>query len=399
MPIAGGGWQITDMALRAVVIGAGIGGLASAAGLHRDGWDVTVCERAAELAPIGAGIAVAPNGLRALDTIEAGQAVRALATHQELGVRRSDGRRLVQSSAAAIAARFGDPVVLLARGALLDALLAAVPAGALQLSAPVTAVVPGDQHSRARVSTAAGDLDADLVVAADGIHSVARAMMFPDHPGLRYAGFTTWRFLADPIDRPGPMTESWGRGAVFGVMPLADGRVYGYAAAPAAAGVRAQDEIAELTARFGDWHDPIPRLLRATTAEQVLHLDVEELIRPLPAFHLGRVALVGDAAHPMTPNLGQGGCQALEDATVLARLAAGAAADRLPDLLASYTSVRLPRATDVVRRSRRVAALATMTSPFAVAARDATTLAVGRLMPDAALRSLAPVYDWRPPPG
>jgi len=386
------------MTPRAVVIGAGIGGLAAAAGLHRAGWDVTVCERAAALTQVGAGIAVAPNGLRALDTIGAGQPVRARATHQELGVRRTDGRWIARSSGPAIAARFGDPVVLLTRAALVDVLLGRVPDRALRLSVTVTAVAPGDRDGPAVVSTTAGDLDADLVVAADGIRSQTRAAAFPGHYQLRYAGFTTWRFLTDPMEQPGPMSETWGSGAVFGVMPLSDGQVYCYAAARSAPGVRASDERAMLIGLFGAWHEPIPRLLGSVSANQILRHDVEELAGPLPAFHLGRIALAGDAAHPMAPNLGQGGCQALEDATMLARLAAPADPDRVPGLLARYTAVRQPRTTDIVRRSRRVAAAATMTSPLAVAIRNATAMTMGKLMPRAALRGLAPVYDWHPPP-
>jgi 2-polyprenyl-6-methoxyphenol hydroxylase-like FAD-dependent oxidoreductase len=389
--------RATGSSPRAVVIGAGIGGLAAAAGLQQAGWQVTVCERAAALEPVGAGLGVSPNGLRALDVLGAGDEIRRLAVPQEPGFRRRDGRWLARDLGQLVVARFGDPVVLLTRAALVETLLGRVAGPAIRLSAPATAVDPGSESSPALVSTPAGDLAADLVVAADGIRSATRAALFPD-PGLRYAGFTTWRLVTGPVSGPAPMAESWGPGTVFGVMPLADGSVYCYALAPAAPGIRHHDELAELTRLFGDWHDPIPRLLRAAAPEQVLHHDVEELARPLAAFHRGRVALLGDAAHPMTPNLGQGGCQALEDAAVIARLAADADPGAVPEMLASYTRIRLPRTTDVVRRSRRVAAMATWTAPPAVTARDALALAVGRLMPGAVLRGLAPVLDWRPPP-
>jgi 2-polyprenyl-6-methoxyphenol hydroxylase-like FAD-dependent oxidoreductase len=280
----------------------------------------------------------------------------------------------------------------------MDAVAARVPAAALSLSTAVTSVDPGGDGP-ARVNTSAGELSADLAVAADGIGSAVRTALFPAHPGLRYAGFTTWRMLAGPLDEPAAMAESWGRGTVFGVMPLADGRVYCYAAAPAAPGGHAADELAELTSRFGRWHGPIPALLASVPPGQVLRLDVAELAAPLPAFHRGRVALLGDAAHPMTPNLGQGACQALEDAAVLTRLVAGRAADAVPAALAAYTAARLPRTTDITRWSRRAATMTTWTSPPAIAFRDNLTWLLGKLAPTAPLRSLARIYDWQPGTG
>jgi 2-polyprenyl-6-methoxyphenol hydroxylase-like FAD-dependent oxidoreductase len=399
------------MSRRALVIGAGIGGLATAAGLHAAGWDVRVCERAAAIEPVGSGLALAPNGLRALDTIGAGDELRALAVPQEPGIRRSDGRWLIRGTGQLISGRFGDPVLLVTRAQVMDALLARVPAAALSLSTPVTTgpvttgpvttgpVTTGPVTTGPVTTgpvTTGAESDADLVVAADGIGSAARAAMFPDHPGPRYAGFTTWRMLAGPVAVPAPMAESWGRGTVFGVMPLADGRVYCYAAAPAAAGGHADDELAELKRRFGHWHDPIPALLASVPAGQVLRLDVAELAAPLPAFHRGRVALLGDAAHPMTPNLGQGACQALEDAAVLTRLVAGQSADLIPAALAAYTAARLPRTTSITRWSRRAATMTTWTSPPATAFRDTLTWLLGKLAPAAPLRSLARIYDWQP---
>jgi 2-polyprenyl-6-methoxyphenol hydroxylase-like FAD-dependent oxidoreductase len=382
---------------RAVVIGAGIGGLAAAAGLCAAGWEVTACERAASVEPVGAGLALAPNGLRALDVVGAGDPLRKLAVMQELGIRRADGRWLTRSSSGRmIADRFGDPVILVPRAAVIDALTARVPAGVVTLATEVTSVAPGGKAA-ARVATTAGELEADLVVAADGIGSATRTTLFPGHPGPRYTGVTAWRLLTGPVTGPVPMAESWGRGTVFGVMPLAGGRVYCYATATADPGARAPDELAELVRRFGTWHEPIPRLLAAAGPVDVLRHDVAELAAPLPSFHGGRAALLGDAAHPMTPNLGQGACQALEDAAVLARLAAGTEPDAVPAMLARYSAARLPRTTDVVRWSHRAAAMATRTSPPAVGLRNTLTLLAGKLAPGAALRSLTPVYGWQPP--
>jgi 2-polyprenyl-6-methoxyphenol hydroxylase-like FAD-dependent oxidoreductase len=153
-----------------------------------------------------------------------------------------------------ISDRFGDPVILLQRAAAIDALEACLPAEVLSLGTEVTSVEPGGT-SVARVGTTAGELDADLVVAADGIGSGTRSVLFPGQPGLRYAGFTTWRLLTGPLTGQFPMAESWGRGTVFGVMPLSDGAI--------------------------------------TRPQDVLRHDVAELAAPLPSFHRGRVALLG----------------------------------------------------------------------------------------------------------
>jgi 2-polyprenyl-6-methoxyphenol hydroxylase-like FAD-dependent oxidoreductase len=191
---------------------------------------------------------------------------------------------------------------------------------------------------------------ADLVVAADGIRSLIRETLFPEHPGSRYSGFTAWRFIA--AGPPGGVepAETWGRGMVFGAFPLADGRVYCYASALSPPGVRHDDETAELKRRLDTWHDPIPGLIGSVSPRDVLHDDVYWIAEPLPAYHQGRVAIVGDAAHAMTPHLGQGACQAIEDAVVLASLANGAD-------LAAFTDARMRRTRMVADGSHRASRL------------------------------------------
>ncbi|MFE1825868.1 FAD-dependent monooxygenase [Streptomyces yangpuensis] len=377
----------------AVVAGAGIGGLTAALALHRTGWRVTVCERAPGPAAVGAGIVLAPNALRALDAIgfditrTAGRTLPAA-----MGLRRPDGRWLSRADTAALAARYGGPPLALHRSALADALAGELPEGTVRYGVAVTSVDGADGFPVVR--TSAGDLDgsADLVVAADGIHSPLRRRYFPDHPGLRHSGETAWRTVLPASAGPaGTATaETWGRGERFGVVPLADGRTYVYATAVAPEGYRPADVRTELLRRYGTWHDPIPALLERIDPAAVLQHDLYDLAAPLPRFHHGRLVWLGDAAHAMTPNLGQGGCQAVEDAVVLAHLLDGAGTGGVPAALAAYSAARCAR-TDAIRvRARRAGRIAALTHPVAVALRD---LAV-RATPDrAAQRALDDIFD------
>ncbi|MEZ0074708.1 FAD-dependent monooxygenase [Planotetraspora sp. GP83] len=381
-----GRWE-SGMA-RAVVIGAGIGGLTAAVALEQNGWTVTVFEQAASIEPVGSGLAIAPNALRALDTIGVGDDVRKLSAIQgEAGIRRPDGRWLSRTSAEEAKQRYGEPTVLLLRSTLVDLLSVRLSPGALRLNSRVESV---DADS-GRVTTSGGAVDADLVVAADGIRSEIRKVLFPDHPDPVYAGVTSWRVVV-PATGPVRASETWGRGLVFGVMPLADDQVYCYATAVVPAGQVNGDEKAELVRLFGGWHEPIPALLAAADPRAVLRHDIYSMDTPLPAFHKGKVALLGDAAHSMTPHLGQGACQAIEDAVILA-LHAGPAAGGL----AAYTEARLGRTTRIVRRSRAIGRLTLWSSPLAVFARDGAMSLAGKLGPNVAFRQFDEVFNWRPP--
>lgn len=375
---------------RAVVIGGGIAGLAAAAALHRTGRRVTVLERSPSLEPVGAAISLSPNALRALDVLGIGDRIRDFAAWQgDGGLRTPSGRWITRTNAAAAAERFGGPLVLLDRTTLIDSLAALLPPGAVRTGAAASLADPGDERRPARVATPDGELEAETVVAADGIHSAARRALFPGHPGTVYAGFTTWRLMIPVPGAEFASHETWGRGRLWGTHPLKDGRVYAYAAAATPAGRRAaDDEKAELLRRFGDWHDPIPAVLAAARPEDVLRHDVHHIAEPLPAYHRGRVALLGDAAHAMPPNLGQGGNQAVEDAVVLAHHA---------DDLAAYTAARLPRTTAVARQAVRAARLNLMRNRAGIAVRDTAIAALSKVRPALLLRGFDGIADWRPP--
>ncbi|WP_314173628.1 FAD-dependent monooxygenase [Streptomyces winkii] len=382
---------------RALVIGAGIGGLTAAVALHQHGWQVTVLERAPAIEAVGAGLGLTPNSLRALDMIGLGDTVRSMrAWNAEGGLRTPSGRWLSRTSQDAAAERFGGPVVALHRSTLISLLHSRLPEGAVRTGAVAEVADPGAADRPARVRGGEREWEAELVVAADGVHSAARPALFPHSPAPRYAGFTAWRLVIPAPEVAYVPHETWGRGTLWGTQPLHDGRIYAYAAAAVPAGERApDDELAELRRRFGTWHDPLPAILDAAEPGDVLRNDVYQAAVPLPAFHRGRVALLGDAAHAMNPTLGQGGNQAIEDAVVLAHHAHPRA--DVPDALAAYTRDRLPRTSEVVRRAVRVGRFVTMTSAPACALRDAAMAAVNRLGPHLALRALDGIADWSPP--
>jgi len=386
---------------KAVVVGGGIGGLTAAVALRRRGWDATVLERAASLEPLGAGLALAPNAVRALDSIGLGDPVRDLAALQgPVGLRRPDGRWLVRGDASMVGP---EPTVLLHRSQLVDLLRDALDDGAVRLGTTVAGVDPGGPAERATVRVRARDgeeaeLSADVVVAADGIDSPVRTALFSGHPGPVYAGVTAWRFVTPEPVAVEP-AETWGRGSVVGLTPLADGRVYCYLTATLPEGTRFTDEIGELQRRFGHWHPPLRALLDGLDPAALLHHDLRWLKEPLPRYDVGRVALLRDAAHAMPPNLGQGGAQAIEDAVVLAARLRGtpSGGELVSPALAAYTAARKGRTQRVARMSAQVGAATTWRSPLLVSARDLGMRVVGRWVLPRAARRLDWILDWHPP--
>jgi 2-polyprenyl-6-methoxyphenol hydroxylase-like FAD-dependent oxidoreductase len=389
-----------DGSRSAVVVGGGIGGLTAAVALRRVGWRVTVLERAARFGEIGAGITLMSNGLRCLDVIGLGDAVRGSGLPMlALGMRTAAGRWLSRfdGDGTDMDAQMGTTAVTVHRAELHRILRDALPAEALLAGVATTAILggadggPAEVHFRHRDHDAL--LQADLVVGADGVHSWVRAQRWPDAPAPVYSGSTSWRAVTAPSSAPvTEMSLSWGRGNEFGLMPLVDGRTYWYAAANADEAQRNPDELGELRRQFGTWHEPIPALLAHTSPEAVLRNDIYWLPK-LDRYYRGNVALLGDAAHAMTPNLGQGGGQALEDAIVLA-----AAVSRTPDVataLDHYDHQRRGRTQAMSQAATRQLRFGQqLRAPVAVAVRN-TAVA---LTPDrVALLAIAQYGKWLPP--
>ncbi len=361
------------MPLHAVVVGGGIGGLAAAIALRQAGADVTVLEQATELRPVGAGLSLWANAVAALDRLGVAGPLLERSEPLQGAIRRADGRPLTTQPADRLQAALGGPSVAVHRADLQQVLLDA------QSEPPLLGRrCTGVADERVQLEDGDGPA-ADLVVGADGAGSAVRRSVAGEQR-LRPAGYTAWRGVAPYATSGG--AEVWGCGQRFGFVPIGGGRTYWFAVLRD--GDRPTDD-ADVDRRFGGWHDPVPALLAATPVDTRVVTPLADL-RPLRRWVHGRVALLGDAAHPMTPDLGQGGCQALLDAVALGDAVAGELdVDRA---LARYERERLPVARRVVRLSRQTGRLA-QAGAWPVCAARAAAL---RALPDRLfLRRLAAV--------
>jgi FAD-dependent urate hydroxylase len=378
-----------NTAHKAIIIGAGIGGLSAGLALQQAGVAVEIYERAPELKSVGAGISLWANAIKALDQLGVGKRVRSMGKAEGGGFHTPSGRTLLMMGIGEVEQRLGAPTLVLHRAELSQILLEPY-TGALHLDKRFTHY----EESNGAITAHFADgtqASGDLLICADGIHSVLRQSWFPASQP-RYAGYTAWRGVL-PFDHQ-QVGRHWGEtlgcGTRVGIAPLSEGRVYWFATQnlPANTRIAREAQQAHLLALFGNWYAPIPHLIRQTSSDAILQNDIYDL-EPLSHWVRGRAALLGDSAHAMTPNMGQGGCQAIEDAVVLGKCLR--LAPTVAEALQRYQSQRLPRANHVMRASRRIGQAITIANPLVCALRDTFF----RLLPaQAQLRNLEPIAGF-----
>ncbi len=307
-----------------LIIGAGIGGLTAAIALRQRGFDVHVYERAPTLSEVGAGITLWYNALSALSALGIGDAIRAVgekATGGVIGL--ASGRALVDNSPDDLL-ELGPAAELRAfhRADLQRALFEQLPSDSITFGAECTEVTPTGETANVHFETAAGreTHESWLVIGADGIHSRVRARLADD--ATRYAGYTCWRGIcAVPSQWRGTCGEFWGVGDRFGVVRIPGERLYWFAVATApehSDSTPGESRKRALLERFASYAYDVPEILEATPADAIIFRDIIDR-PPRRGWSEGCVTLLGDAAHPTTPNMGQGAAMAIESALVLAR--------------------------------------------------------------------------------
>lgn len=348
--------------MRIVVVGGGIGGLAAALAMRREGFSPVVYERAPALLEVGAAIAVWPNAFRVLERLGLGDTVLGRAG------RISHARWLGRDGRLYNRFEFpltGLPAVALHRADLQGALLHALPSESVHLGKSFAGFEARGEGVYARFDEGT-EVTCDVLIGADGLHSRVRAQLLGEGEPV-YRGYNVWRGVArleHASLEPHTASEVYGEGRRFGIGPVGLGRTGWWATAngPEATPESDHEHGPKLSRMFEGWCAPVRELIEATPSETILRNAAYD--RPAPArWGEGRVTLLGDAVHPMTPNLGQGGCVAVEDAAVLARCLAKYSDARAA--LRAYERVRRTRAARVASYSRLYGVFGQWQSPAA----------------------------------
>jgi 2-polyprenyl-6-methoxyphenol hydroxylase-like FAD-dependent oxidoreductase len=330
--------------------------------------DATVYERAPVLREVGAGMMLWPNATRVLKELcVLDRVISHSGPNDYFLVRDSGGKTLMNIALG----RFDVPALCTRRSDLLAALLAGLPKDRVQLGCELTGFE--QTHAKVRLDFANGtSAEHDAVIGADGLHSRVRSRLFGAVKPI-YRGYVVWRGIAEYTGDALPAgfnSETWGHGHRFGILNTGGGRFTWYATAnvPENHPDDPEGRKTRLQRMFADWHEPIPELIDA--AATILRNDAYDLPF-LPRWGERRVTLLGDAAHPCTPNLGQGGCMALEDALVLSKCVAGGAS--IEHALRRYESLRRPRTRHIQNRSLLIGNIGQWQNRAAVAGRGLVT--------------------------
>jgi 2-polyprenyl-6-methoxyphenol hydroxylase-like FAD-dependent oxidoreductase len=358
------------MSLDIGIIGGGIGGMTTAVALRQFGYNVTVYERASAQTEAGAGMMLWANAMRVLLELGLVEKVKPMsgAINQFL-VRTSNGKILMNIATG----DFEVPSVCVRRADLLAMLVNEVPCEHVKLKYTLKNI--NQINDKVVINFENGETkEHDMVIGADGIHSIVRKQIFDDCKPI-YRGYMVWRgittYFGDEV-ADGVSSETWGVGQRFGLLNTGEGRFTWYATANTSANHQDAEigRKAELLNLFKDWHNPITTLISSTKDDAVMKNGAFDL-PPLKSWTNGRIALLGDAAHPCTPNLGQGGGMAIEDALVLAKSLRHE--NSIESALKLYEKKRITRTKHIQQRSRLMGKIGQWQNPLIVSGREIVT--------------------------
>ena len=342
--------------LKAIIIGAGIGGLTTAIALKRAGYQIEVYDRVKELRPVGAGISLWSNGVKVMNWLGLGDEIHKIGGEMNRMTYLSKENELLNDiDLLPLIDQVGQRPYPVSRSELQSMLLEQLGKEYVKLETKcIGAKEEGNQVTAIFEdgSTATGD----VLIAADGVRSVLRNYVTQQEPEPRYADYVNWNGLVDASPELADK-HSWviyvGDGKRASMMPVGGDRFYYFFGVPMSKGtvVEPKDRRDELARLFQGWPEPVQNLIQQLNPLETNRLEIHDL-DPLEKLARGRVVLVGDAGHATTPTLGQGGCQAMEDAEILCRYLVTTNIS-VEDALQRYESARKERTARLVLKARQ----------------------------------------------
>lgn len=342
--------------MKALVIGAGIGGLSAAVALKKAGITCEVFEAVKEIKPVGAAISIWPNGVKCMKNLGMGEIIETYGgpMHFLAYKEYQGGETLTRFSLAPLVERTGGRPCPVSRSELQREMLNFWGREAVQFGKRVTRA----QENADGVTVWFSDgttAHGDFLIAADGSRSALRPYVLGHKPERRYAGYVNWNGLVD-IDESIAPADQWttfvGEGKRVSLMPVAQGRFYFFFDVPLPAGL-AEDRHTlrdDLRRYFSGWAPAVQKLIAALDPQTTNRVEIHD-IEPFDTLVRGKVALLGDAGHSTTPDIGQGGCAAMEDAVVLGDIFRENR--EIVSALRQYEAQRCARVRDLILKARK----------------------------------------------
>lgn len=342
--------------LKAIIIGAGIGGLTTGISLQQAGYSVEIYDRTRKLRPAGAGISLWSNGVKVLNALGLGPEIAAIGGEMNrMEYRSHKDEPLSQVDLQPLFEQVGQRPYPVSRTDLQQMLLDAFGADKVQLGMKCVGVEQ-DETSATAIFEDGSRATGDVLIGADGIRSTVREHVLEQPLQPRYADYINWNGLV-PANPELCEADNWvlyvGEGKRASMMPVGGDRFYFFFGVPMEQGTEIAPENIpiELAQHFEGWPEPVQKLIQTLDPHQTNRLEISDIDPPA---HLakGRVALLGDSGHATTPTLGQGGCQAMEDAATLARYLVTTNIS-VADALQRYERARKERTASLVLKARK----------------------------------------------
>ena len=356
--------------MNVVIIGGGIGGLATAIGLNNLGIKAQIYEQASTFKPLGTGIGIGSNAMLALNELGVAEDIlnKAMPLHEQ---RFLNGHSEIMNTIdfTILKDKFGEENIAIERADLHHALFEAIDSDQFHFDKKVSGFKQTDNHVSIYFSDNTS-ITANYVIAADGIHSIFRQTIKP-RSNPRYAGYTCWRGIAKIKDdvEPHVSSEAWSKNGRFGWAPLYNGYAYWFACinAPESDEYYKSLDQTGVANHFSYFSPVVERLIKDTPNEFFLHHDIYD-IKPLDNFVYNRICLLGDAAHATTPNMGQGAGQSIEDAYELMQSIKNTS--HIREAFHQYNAKRVHKTKKVINISRQIGWAAQCDHPLFINFRD-----------------------------